>query len=257
MILQTWLKVTPKRLNPTTDGSNYTGESVHILSKCQNAECCSPPKKQHDWLPDPVLKDDDVNHYKTFESVFGQGTDESDCPTFKSQNSLLSTKPGKAKKVVQGIKDPLVIIVPEDPILKEFSSFTAQHARYLVKCTECEKPRLIYSKLKLNERQKVQLVMLLFEPDYLCGSPVTVPGSSLHGKIFIRLNIDCSCPNETPYYSCDIGHQDTCYYCGGSGVEKDLKLKDGYQRVFPVCSGCLGNGLHYPCFRPFGKEKRK
>lgn len=60
-------------------------------------------------------------------------------------------------------------LVPEDPLLQgETSVFTAQNARYTTMCIECDKPRFIYGKSKLTERQKVQLALLLSSYDFTC-----------------------------------------------------------------------------------------
>ena len=130
-----------------------------------------------------MVDENDPNHYKSFENEYGTNTDESHRPSLKNQVNSVQDAAVKSKKV-EKVKDPLM-------------GFTAQQARYVVSCTECEKPRLIYSKFKLSERQTVQMITLLSEHDYVCGSPVTIPENNLHGKIFTRLNRDCSSPVET------------------------------------------------------------
>lgn len=67
-------------------------------------------------------------------------------------------------------------------------------------CIECDKPRLIYGKSKLTERQKVQLALLLSSYDFTCGSPLTPPQHSLHGKLVTKMNINCGSPMEIAYY---------------------------------------------------------
>lgn len=202
-----------------------------------------------------MIDENDANHYKSFESIYGTETDESHRPSFKNQVNAVQDAEVRSKKT-EKIKDPLVTILPDDPVLKGYTGFTAQQARYVVNCTECEKPRLIYSKIKLSDRLSVQLITLLSEHDYVCGSPVTVPESNLHGKIFTRLNIDCSSPVETSYYSSDLDQQkDVCYYCGQSGAETDAALKEKFKSVYPVCGHCRGKGLKCPCMRPFHHGK--
>lgn len=122
-------------------------------------------------------------------------------------------------------------IVSDDEALNcDSFTFTGQNARFTVICKECEKPRLIYGKSKLNERQKVQLALLLSEYEYSCGSPITTPGHNLHGKLLVRLNIDCSSCMETSYYSANLDRLDICYYCGASGAEIDNDLKKTVQK---------------------------
>lgn len=81
------------------------------------------------------------NHYKSFESTYG----ENDTPTLmkkkqKKQNQLM---PGKRISKT----DTITILVPEDPVLRgKASVFTAQNARYTLACIECDIPILIYGK---------------------------------------------------------------------------------------------------------------
>jgi len=58
----------------------------------------------------------------------------------------------------------------------------------------------------------MMLAMLLSE--YECGSPLTVPGHQLHGKVLVRMNLDCTRPIKTSYFSSSVARSDLCYYCG-------------------------------------------
>lgn len=76
--------------------------------------------------------------------------------------------------------------VMEEPKFADFRLTTPQHARATILCVECRKPRVLYSKHVLTERQKVSLVILLSEFDYTCGAPITPPHHLLHGVVMTR-----------------------------------------------------------------------
>lgn len=99
-------------------------------------------------------------------------------------------------------------------------------------CIECDKLRLIYGKSKLTERQKVQLALLLSSYDFTCGSPLTPPQHSLHGKLVTKMNINCGSPMEIAYYSSSTGRRDSCYYCGATEAETNMELKKNLKQSY-------------------------
>lgn len=119
------------------------------------------------------------------------------------------------------------------------------------------KQRIIYSKTSLSQRQKLSIAMLFSENDYTCGAPLTEPNHTLHGKVLVRLNIQCSSPMEKAYYSSDIGRKDTCYYCGNDEGLVDKDLTKRYKTVFPLCAACAQIGAKHACMRLFGKAAKK
>ncbi|XP_078327779.1 uncharacterized protein LOC144623250 [Crassostrea virginica] len=228
------------------------------IRKCNDITCCSPSLSNRNWLPDPVL-DVDKNHYKSFDSIYGTETTEDDRPTLMKKS--VEAEPGNNKKKEQKKEtrtDPITNLIPDDPVLQgEASVFTAQNARYTTTCTECDKPRLIYGKNKLTERQKVQLAILLSDFKYTCGSPVTPPEHALHGKLFTRMNIHCGSPMEVAYYSSSIGRRDICYYCGATDAEANVELKKEFKTVLPLCQTCKDIGRQVATLRPYGKKSKK
>ncbi|XP_052781350.1 uncharacterized protein LOC128217930 [Mya arenaria] len=226
------------------------------IRKCDNPECCGPSSLDLEWIPDPML-DDSKNHYRPFDELYGSETSECDRPTFQKP-----TERKKATKVKSSIAiNPLTKLIQEDEtLLGDASVYTAQNARTSIECVECNKPRLVYSKSRLNERTKLQLALALSEGDYTCGSPLTTPEHPLHGKMFVRMNIDCSSPMETSYFSCihyssDIAQTDRCYYCGVTGADTDETLKLQFKTVYPICVLCKNKNFETVCMRPFGKKK--
>ena len=71
-------------------------------------------------IPDPVANGE---HYKSFEEVYGSMTTEKDCPSLKTTGKRSHGMP--------------------------FSP-SAQTARTLVLCSECLKPRVVYSRQRLT-----------------------------------------------------------------------------------------------------------
>ena len=83
--------------------------------------------------------------------------------------------------------------------------------------------------------------MLLSQFDYTCSSHITLPSHSLHGVVVVRMDINCSSPTEAPFYR-DEGTYDFTHYCGADGAERDVKLKQSFKTVFPICAGCSWDG---------------
>ena len=108
---------------------------VFQIRKCDDPECCSPPVKHREWLPDPMLQDNG-DHYKAFNDVFGTDTNENDRPTLVKpvDNAPGETSTKRDLKKKDNV-DPLVNIVPDDEALNGDSfTFTGQNARVTVIC---------------------------------------------------------------------------------------------------------------------------
>ena len=262
---------------------------VFQIRKCDDHVCCAPKRCADDtltWLPDPKLDDTNPGHYLPFEKVYTTETDESDRTTLLTKKNLQTVTLGQGRKAaVSKVVAKAVTPTPstsgtktsklaaaaklfqaagregsnvsmyDEAMYGESSIFTALNAQAVTECVECRKPRFLYSKSKLTERQRVQLVLALSEHDYTCESPPTSPSHGLHGKVYMRLNINCENPIEIPYYSTDIGRHDLCCYCAADSISVDQELKKQFKTVLPVCEACLlKDGIAVPCFRPFGKS---
>ena len=99
------------------------------------------------------------------------------------------------------------------------SAQTALNVGSTIKCTECKKPRLMYSKKKLSDNEKVALKRFLSSYEYVCGSSFKEvpddahPNVDIIRKVFVRENLSCSSVIESSYYSCKIYRQ-ACVKCG-------------------------------------------
>ena len=110
-----------------------------------------------------------------------------------------------------------------------------QTARGVVECVECSKPRIVYSKLKLSERESITLTTALSEYDFTCGSALLPPNISLSNKVMLRANLACATPIEVPFYhSGDLCKRDLCVCCAAEEAPTDQELLPQYQ-----CCTCV------------------
>ena len=159
--------------------------------KCGKLDCsiCKPPRlpedvfKQLCHLPDPV-PDTDM-HYKSFTSLYGTLTTEKHLPSLKSK--------GKSS---HGIP----------------FSLNSHTARVLILCSECLRPRVVYSQRKLSVLEETVFSSTTVDLLYTCGNtlkgveveirrdePLSV--LTLFERVFVRANLTCDEPVEIPYYS--------------------------------------------------------
>ena len=210
------------------------------IRKCHDITCCSPPKLSAEcvWLPDPELSTvagSNDTHYKKFTESYGCETTEKDKPSWKPL--LKKSKVQRETKVVD--LDPVLCAAPP----KDSSLYTVQCAKSTVVCIECRKPRLIYSKHRLTDRQQLALSMLLSEVEYSCGDQLTIPGHSLHTTTYVRVPMGCADAIETQYYATGYGRMDICCYCCQEDVATDSLLQKKFKTVLPICDSCRCAGL--------------
>ena len=82
---------------------------------------------------------------------------------------------------------------------------TASNARVLITCSQCRKPRPIYSNRKLSGNQITSLKRLLNDFMYVCGTIFPLddrrPDTKVAEQVFTRENISCKSNIEIPYYT--------------------------------------------------------
>ena len=170
-----------------------------------------------------------MEHYKTFDEVYGTLTSERDRPSLKSD----------VEKKGHGI--------PFSP--------NAQTARKLILCSECLKPRVIYAQHKLSYRDELFLDRVFYSYLYSCGSSFSgleedICGSDhssvkeLISRVHVHQNLTCEVPIEIPYYS-SLMFALVCTHCGCEWSNSE----DG---KYPLCGYCKKQGLS-----PLLKRKRK
>ena len=212
----------------------YERKYLFGIKKCGKLDCrtCKAPRlaenvfKDLHHIPDPVP--DTSLKYKSFDELYGTITTE-------------QYRPSKSKAIASTHGIPF--------------SPNAQTARELVCCTECLKPRVIYSQRKLTFAETSVLFRSLESLLYSCGS--TLKGVevecrdgedlsllTLFERLFVRQNLSCDDPVEVPYYSSDR-FEDICAHCGCVCAESE-------SGQYPLCSHCKHEGKH-----PVLKRKRK
>lgn len=222
---------------------------IFQVRKCKDPSCCLPPTNDFEsinWLPDPVLEEN-KEHFKPYNEVKMMETTEKDRPSMaeKIPKEHLQAIPQTSTG------DTEAALLPEH----ESAMYTAQNARATIACTECSKPRVVYGKQKMSQRQQVLLASLMSEFEYTCGSPLTSPGSALHSKYTTRPGMFCNTPIELCYYSSTLQcPKDLCTYCSDTGAEVDQNLKKKFKTVLPICVECVGKGKKPIAQRPYGKN---
>ena len=219
-------------LTRLTQLKNFMDHCCHIrhyifsIKKCGATHCtiCKPPRLPKEifntlyHLPDPV-RDGDV--YKKFSDVYETNTTEKDRPSLQSS----------ADKCDSGI--------PFNP-----SGQFAQNVARVLHCTECDKPRVLYSSCKLLTRHEKELDCTLNDVSYLCGTDLkdcipdeineAVRSEHILSRVFVRKNISCSSRIETPYFSSSC-FSDVCIYCGSGDSLIPTNEANGY---YPQCASC-------------------
>ena len=135
---------------------------------------------------------------------------------------------------------------------------SAQTGRAVIVCVECEKPRVVYSKKKLDNCQRLLLAKTISSYEYSCGAFLFPPSEKRKTAqtLCIRPNLQCTKPIEVTYYGSEIGIADKCSHCASNGGIVDQELKKSYQTVIPICKQCLQERKEAHTQRPFGKQKK-
>lgn len=135
------------------------------------------------------------------------------------------------------------------------SIFTSQNARGVVKCVECLKSRVYYSKTRLTERHQTLIALNISEYDYSCGAELADPNQSVLKNVFFRPGLTCAVAVELSYYGSGLGQPDICCFCASEGAEVSAELRKKYKTVLPICENCENRGLTAIVQRPYGNRK--
>jgi len=213
-----------KSLEEFVDHCCISRHYFFVIKKCgsQNCSICSPPRSPADifaslhQIPDPVP---DGDHYKPFHELYGKvNTSEMHRPSLKKENTVVMAT---NKRTV--------------PI--KTSAQTANSVKSTVQCTECNKPRVLYSQKALSSSEKQILMRFLQFYQYTCGADIQTLKNDkaprvcqVLEKVFVR---DHSCCDdvEIPYFS-SKAFVDICVKCGS---KNNLQKQGG---VHPMCQDC-------------------
>eukprot|EP00117_Sycon_ciliatum_P049208 scpid96882/ scgid34924/ len=146
-------------------------------------------------IPDPI-PDESGEHYRPFEEVYGQRTTEQHRPSLAN---------GKQQ---HGI--------PFTP-----SAQTAKNVMRTVACSECDRPRVLYSERKLKAQDVIALDAKLADMLFSCGASIqdlagdTSADANVASRVYVRGNLTCTQALEMPSYSAGC-FPVVCIQCGGS-----------------------------------------
>ena len=217
-----------------------THYSFSIL-KCGSTDCsiCRPPRLPKEifdtlhHIPNPI-REGDV--YKPFSEVYGTETTEKDRPSLQSS----------AEKRVHGI--------PFNP-----SGQFAHNVGKTIRCTECDRPRVMYAARKVHFRDQSKLEAVLDDIIYTCGMGLQecIPDdisdaekqSHVLSSVFVRQNMNCDSRIEIPYYSSEC-FSSVCIYCGS---EHNIVPASETEGMYPLCLSCKSDPNKPAVF----KRKRK
>ena len=242
------------------------------IKKCTDPDCCTPsklPRTELNCLPMPIL-DGSGAHYVPYEEAKGmKNADGRDRPSLKVQK----VKEPKGAKAPQssgnissffspasnsGPSEQTTAPTPPTPSPPAIP-MTAQTARAVIVCVECEKPRVIYSKTKLNNNQRILLAKTMSSYEYSCGSYLFPPSEKAKTAktLCIRPSLQCAMQIEVPFYGSEVGRADKCSHCGGNNGVRNPELTKNFKTVLPVCKSCLAEGKKPFTQRPYGKPAAK
>ena len=143
----------------------------------------------HDSIPDPNNK----GHYAKFNDIYGAETTEEHMPSLHITTS----------------KNHGITFIP-----------LLQHAKntgLTVKCTECNKPRLVYSQKKISVSLPRKFKLATDKLWFTCGATVKelIGTEQQFADLFIRVSLTCQKPVEAIYYS--VGsYPNCCCHCGST-----------------------------------------
>ena len=107
--------------------------------------------------------------------------------------------------------------IPFNPLLQH-----ANNTKGFIKCTECSKPRVVYSKKKFSNQERRDCKRATKDLLYTCGAVFTkfssqCPDSAkrIFNVVFVKANLNCLTPVESIYYSAN--NPSCCCHCGSQG----------------------------------------
>ncbi|CAC5383931.1 unnamed protein product [Mytilus coruscus] len=110
------------------------------------------------------------------------------------------------------------------------SSQYAKNVEMVVLCSDCDKPRVLYSKKVVRGVRRTQLVNCLTDIQYTCGFSFDEldleEETHVLKTVFVRKNITY-----------------VCFFCGTDELEPaEAGDEDEANKYYPICTGCKENG---------------
>ena len=152
----------------------------------------------------PKVNPKDKNHYLSFNELKGSSPTETELPELATK-----TKPHPWK-------------------------LSGKHARAKVECIDCQRPRIVYCKTKLDRKQKSIIENINALKSYRCGSILNSDG------MYINWNLTCDHPISSTHYK----HPEwglRCHHCACTITDADAlnefgQLTTKYGNVLMSCN---------------------
>ena len=134
------------------------------------------------------------------------------------------------------------------------SAQTCRNIAEVVLCSECLRPRVLYSQKKVDYEECVVVRRTLEQIPYTCGSKLDIepiilrsdPSSAatVFTRVMVRLNLTCNNTVEVPYYSSEC-FENIYVHCA-------CQTQCTIDGQYPIYNECKGDGKP-----PVFKQKRK
>ena len=119
------------------------------------------------------------------------------------------------------------------------STFTAQMVQHVVKCTECSKPRCVFSTSTLATPY-VQSPQCFGSPGVLLRKyPSSQSAQALWKGVFFKLALRCYDLVKLTYYSSKLNIHSVCCYCAGKDATKPQEYTAKFFTAPPICAECM------------------
>ena len=130
------------------------------------------------------------------------------------------------------------------------SDLCGQTARDFMECTDCKKPRMIYSKTKFDVKTRDYRAYTKYKNSikhmYLCGCVFLADNISQDDPmrkkgIYMRLTLNCQVAVESSYYTTKnlkVNKFICCYCLTQVSADRIKAAKEVYRSVIPICLPC-------------------
>ena len=108
----------------------------------------------------------------------------------------------------------------------------ANNTQIFIKCHYCNKPYLIFSKLKVSSNVTLKFKRETLDLFYIYGTSTELLSSNTaYLVLFVKRNLKCTDPVESIYYC--LTYKSVCAHCGTTPHLSTLTNQ------FPMCGSCL------------------
>lgn len=176
----------------------------------------------------------DGTHYLKFSEVYGQAPNPADQPWLRKSNAVGR---GPAAAAIHEVDE------------KNKGLLKKEYTRLVIECSNCAKPRCIFSKTPVLKDPEV--LRTLQDRQYACGEPLFQVDHPLHSSVVVREGLDCCSHVEFEYYSSSLPQfvQQDVNMCAFCAVETGKRSKEDeafYLTVLPVCEERAQQGANCP-----------